>query len=183
MQQVMNARQQRFKLLALIVIFAAPVIVAWVMVHWRIGIPEQRTAHGELAPAVPQLAEWPLTEPYDSLDGGDWVLAFDCTGASCAAEADRWWRLHRALGREAPRVTRLRIGGEEDLLPGEVGSQWQALPVWQSPGQVWVLDPEGKAVLTYDREVEVRHVMDDVSHLLRMNPDRRATPELDDSHR
>lgn len=182
MQEVMNVRHQRLKLLALIVIFAAPVIVAWVMVQWRVGIPEQRTAHGELAPDVPRLSEWPLTEPYDSLDGGDWVLAFDCSSA-CAEEADRWWRMHRALGREAPRVTRLRVGGEGELLPGEVGSQWRDVPVWQSPGQIWVLDPEGKVVLTYSREVEVRDVMEDLSHLLSINPDRRVTPELEDSHR
>lgn len=169
MQQVMNVNHQRLKLLALIVIFAAPVIVAWVMVQWRIGIPEQRTAHGELAPDVPHLAEWPLSEPYDTLGEDDWVLAFDCS-AGCAEEADRWWRMHRSLGREAPRVTRLRIGGEAQLLPGAVGSQWRELPAWQSPGRIWVLDPEGKVVLTYSREVEIGDVKDDLSHLLRINP-------------
>lgn len=178
MQEVMNVRHQRFKLMALIVIFAAPVIVAWVMVQWRIGIPEQRTAHGELAPDIPHLAEWPLAEPYDALGEGDWLLVFDCSDA-CAEEADRWWRMHRALGRQAPRVTRLRIGGETDLLPGEVGNRWQAVPAWQSPGQAWLVDPEGKVVLTYGQEVEIRDVKDDLSHLLRMNPDPRAMPELE----
>lgn len=181
MQEAMRIRHQRFKLLALIAIFALPVIAAWVMVQWRIGIPEQRTAHGELAPDVPQLAQWPLVELTDSLDEGDWVLAFDCSVA-CAENADRWWRLHRALGREAPRVTRLRIGGAGEtlpgeLLPGEIGAQWLDVPDWQAPGQVWLLDPRGQVVLTYGREVGERDVMDDLSHLLRMNPDRRSVPE------
>ncbi len=183
MQEAMRIRHQRFKLLALIAIFALPVVTAWVMVQWRIGIPEQRTAHGELAPDVPQLAQWPLVELTDSLDEGDWVLAFDCSVA-CAENADRWWRLHRALGREAPRVTRLRVGGEGEilpgeLLPGEIGAQWLDVPDWQAPGQVWLLDPRGQVVLTYGREVGERDVMDDLSHLLRMNPDRRSAPERD----
>lgn len=175
MQEAVKIRHQRFKLLALIAIFAVPVIAAWVMVQWRVGIPEQRTAHGELAPDVPSLAQWPLEQWQGALDEGDWVLAFDCSVA-CDEGADRWWRLHRALGREAPRVTRLRIGGEAELLPGEVAAQWQHVPDWHSPGRVWVLDPRGQAVLTYHREVEQRDVMDDLSHLLRMNPERRTAP-------
>ncbi|MCE8031611.1 hypothetical protein EKK97_12500 [Billgrantia tianxiuensis] len=182
MQEAVNIRHQRIKLLALIAVFALPVLTAWVMVQWRIGIPEQRTAHGQLAPEIPRLAEWPLAESFGTVDGGDWILAFDCT-SDCAQEADRWWRLHRALGREAPRVTRLRIGGEGDVLPGEVGNHWRNVPDWQSPGRVWLLDPQGKVVLTYEREVAERDVMDDLSHLLRMNPDPRAAPELDGTHR
>ncbi|MBA2777301.1 hypothetical protein [Billgrantia kenyensis] len=176
MQEAMRIRHQRLKLLALIAIFALPVISAWVMVQWRVGIPEQRTAHGELAPDVPTLVQWPLAEYRLAEEEGDWLLAFDCSVA-CAEEADRWWRLHRALGREAPRVTRLRIGGEIDPLPGEVATEWLDIPDWQAPGRVWVIDPGGQVVLSYGREVGQREVMDDLSHLLRMNPDRRSLPE------
>ena len=178
MQETLAIRYQRIKLLALIGIFALPLLAAWVMVQWRIGIPEQHTAHGQLAPDVPILAEWPLAEPLDVVDGGDWVLAFDCS-INCAQEADRWWRLHRALGREAPRVTRLKIGGTADVLPGEVAAQWASLPAWQASGQVWLLDPDGQAVLTYPRGTEARDVIDDLSHLLRINPDYREAPERD----
>ncbi|EWG98826.1 hypothetical protein [Halomonas sp. BC04] len=181
-QDTLRARRQRLKLLALIAIFAIPVVTAWVMVEWRIGIPEQRTAHGELAPAVPALAEWPLVEPIEALEPGDWVLAFDCS-TECEALADQWWRLHRALGREAPRVSRLRIGGDQPALPGESVAQWAQAPEWHSPGRVWLVDPRGEAVLTYSREVELRDVMDDISHLLRMNPEKRVAPELEVGNR
>ena len=181
-QDTLRARRQRFKLLALIAIFAIPVVTAWVMVEWRIGIPEQRTAHGELAPAVPALAQWPLVDPLEALEPGDWVLAFDCS-TECEVLSDQWWRLHRALGREAPRVSRLRIGGDEPALPGESVVQWAQTPEWHSPGRVWLVDPRGEAVLTYSREVEVRDVMDDISHLLRMNPEKRAAPELEVGNR
>ena len=183
MQEAVNIRTQRIKLLALIALFAVPLLVAWGMVQWRVGIPEQRTAHGELAPSVPNLSEWPLVERGEAVDSGDWVLAFDCTQA-CAEEADRWWRMHRALGREAPRVTRLRIGalGETaEALPGETMAQWRETPGWQSPGRVWVADPQGQVVLTYAREVELRDVMDDLSHLLSLNPEHRADAQRDPS--
>ncbi|RDB43214.1 hypothetical protein DU490_09335 [Halomonas sp. DQ26W] len=178
----MRARRQRFKLLALIAIFAIPVITAWVMVEWRIGIPDQRTAHGELAPQVPPLAHWPLAEPRQALEAGDWILAFDCS-IDCDVHADQWWRLHRAMGREAPRISRLRIGGHGPALPGESLAQWAKVPEWQSPGRVWLLDPRGDAVLTYTSGVEPRDVLDDVNHLLRMNPDTRAAPEFEVSNR
>jgi len=167
MPKPLNPRRSRLKLLALMAIFAAPMMVAWGMVEWRLGIPDARTAHGELAPDVPLLAQWPLVTqpPVDD----DWVLAFDCSW-QCARLADQWWRLHRALGREAPRVSRLRIGGEGRVLPGEHLVQWRTQPAWQSPGRLWVLDPRGQAVLAYAPEVEPRQVLDDVSRLLRMNP-------------
>lgn len=167
----MNAvRHPRFKLLALLAAFVLPLLVAWVMVTWRIGIPEQRTAHGELVPDVPALSQWPLARPHGPVEGGDWVLAFDCAG-DCEALADQWWRLHRALGSEAHRVSRLRIGGEGQALPGEVVAEWISLPAWHRPGQLWVLDPRGEAVLGYSSGVEARDVLDDVNKLLRMNPE------------
>ncbi|WP_445157573.1 hypothetical protein [Halomonas sp. E14] len=175
-------RHQRLKLLALLAIFALPMISAWVMVQWRIGIPEQRTAHGELGPDAPQLEHWPLAGTPVRIEEGDWILAFDCS-QECGAMADRWWRLHRALGREAPRLSRLRIGGDAAALPGEAVAQWRSLPAWHAPGQIWVLDPQGRAVLTYGAEVEPRAVLDDINHLLRRNPDTRITPLREISQR
>ncbi|MFY0990264.1 hypothetical protein [Halomonas sp. C05BenzN] len=160
-------RHARLKLLALLAIFVLPLLVAWVMVAWRIGIPEQRTAHGELAPEIPALARWPLAEPHGPVDG--WVLAFDCS-TRCDDLADQWWRLHRALGSEAPRVSRLRIGGAGQALPGEVVVDWSTPPEWRQPGHLWVLDPRGEAVLGYAAGVDARDVLDDVNQLLRMNP-------------
>lgn len=167
MPKPLNPRLSRLKLLALMAIFAAPMMMAWGMVEWRVGIPDARTAHGQLAPEVPALAQWPLVAS-PQLDG-DWVLAFDCS-RECEHLADQWWRLHRALGREASRVSRLRIGGEGPALPGEQLAQWRSAPKWQEPGRLWVLDPRGRAVLAYAVEVDPSAVLDDVDRLLRMNP-------------
>jgi hypothetical protein len=163
-------RRSRLKLLALMTIFALPMVAAWVMVTWRVGIPEQRTAHGELSPQVPKLAEWPLDGLPASLKTNDWILAFDCDTA-CDAQADQWWRLHRALGRDADRISRLRIGGQgTEPLPGESLVQWSEMPDWRSPSKLWVLDPQGMAAVSYAAGVDAADVLDDVQQLLDMNP-------------
>ncbi|MDT0499737.1 MULTISPECIES: hypothetical protein [unclassified Halomonas] len=160
----------RLKLAALLLFLSLPVLVATVMALWRIGIPEGRTAHGELAPGVPELAEWPLTTSMAPAVSGDWVLAFDC-GERCKELSDQWWRLHRALGSDAPRVSRLRVGGVDDALPGAVVGQWAERPAWLEPGRLWVIDPRGQVVLGYEPEADPYAVKADLGRLLRMNPE------------
>lgn len=171
--------RQRLKLLALFAIFALPLVLAWGMVQWRLGIPEGRTAHGELAPGLPELARWPLTT-VEKDGASDWLLVFDCAEA-CDAAADRWWRLHRALGREADRVSRLRIGGDGTPLPGAAMAKWTDVAEWRGVHRLWILDPEGRAVLGYGPGVAASDVLTDLRRLLRLNPEsplaRYATVE------
>ncbi|QJQ96720.1 MULTISPECIES: hypothetical protein [Halomonadaceae] len=171
-----SLNRQRLKLAALIALFAAPMLAAWAMVEWRVGIPEQRLAHGELQPDIPPLAEWPLAEP-PVQETGDWLMVFDCS-VPCDAHADQWWRLHRALGREAPRISRLRIDADEEAsketLPGESNALWSARPAWLDAGQLWVFDPHGQPVLSYAANTDPRDILRDIGRLLKMNPDSRA---------
>lgn len=161
--------RQRLKLVALIVLFAGPLVTAWAMVEWRVGIPDERVAHGRLMPSVPRLAEWPVEPLSPALDPNDWVLAYDCVG-ECNETADRWWRVHRALGREAAHVTRLRLGGQDAPLPGEQTGHWRERPDWRNDASVWVIDPEGHVVLSYRQDHDAEEVLEDIRHLLRMNP-------------
>ncbi|WP_192034351.1 hypothetical protein [Halomonas sp. YLGW01] len=169
-----HLNRQRLKLLSLIAVFAVPLLAAWVMVEWRLGIPEARTAHGELKPEVPALRDWPLESALSPTEVDGWLLAFDCS-LDCDQLADQWWRLHRALGKEATRVRRLRIDDSRqvsaDPLPGEARRRWARTPEWQTPGEVWILSPEGLAVLGYRAGVDPYDVLDDLKQLLRMNPE------------
>lgn len=158
----------RVKLLALFAVFLLPMAVAWGMVEWRWGLPEGRTAHGRLTPDLPTLGAWPLVGGAKQ-GADDWVLAFDCS-PPCGEQADRWWRLHRALGREAYRVSRLRLGGGEPPLPGASAAEWSALPPWRASGRLWIFDPEGRPVLQYEAGVETSLVLEDLEHLLERNP-------------
>ena len=168
MQDAKHIRRQRLKLILIFAIFAAPMVAAWGMVEFRIGIPDQHTAHGKVDVELPVLDEWPLTTVAVN-DQEDWILAFDCA-QQCEQRKDELWRLHRALGREAPRVTRLRIGGDHKPLPGEMISEWQQLPPWREDNSVWVLDPMGRPALAFDANVDTKYLLDDIQHLLKVNP-------------
>ncbi len=168
MQDAKHIRRQRLKLMLIFVIFAAPMLAAWGMVELRIGIPDRHTAHGEVDLTLPILDEWPLTTLADN-EEETWILAFDCT-KECEARQDELWRLHRALGREAPRLKRLRIGGSVELLPGEVVSEWQHLPPWHKENSVWLLDPMGRPALAFNQSVATKYVLDDIQHLFKVNP-------------
>ncbi|ERL52787.1 hypothetical protein [Halomonas huangheensis] len=170
----------RAKLLALIAVFALPMVAAWVMVNWQLGIPDSRTAHGNLDVGLPMLGEWPIDQLHKE-GAGDWVMVYDC-GQGCAEDADRWWRLHRALGRNAHRLSRVRIGGESKALPGEYVAHWQQQPAWADEGRVWIGDPEGRVVLEYSSEIETALVLDDIEKLFKMNPEPEFAP-LDENSR
>lgn len=160
----------RMKLIALFAIFALPMLVAWAMVTWRVGIPDERTAHGRLDPGLPALASWPV-DAATKQGVRDWVLVYACP-ESCDQEADRWWRLHRALGKNAERLSRVRIGGEAPALPGESITHWQGVvPSWASPGAAWISDPAGRVVLQYVAGIETALVLDDIEKLFKMNPE------------
>ncbi|TVP51386.1 MAG: hypothetical protein EA345_02720 [Halomonas sp.] len=163
-----HIQRQRLKLVMIFAVFTLPMVAAWGMVQWGVGIPDRHTAHGEVGVQLPSLHEWPLTV---NADNGDdtWTLAFDCS-LQCEQRMDEFWRLHRALGREAPRLTRLRIGGESEALPGEVASQWREEPTWQKANNAWLLDPLGRPALSFDANVPTTDVLDDIRHLFKVNP-------------
>ncbi|MFN3881615.1 MAG: hypothetical protein ACK4L8_09330 [Nitrincola lacisaponensis] len=164
--------KSRIQLLLLIMILGAPMPVAWAMLHWQVGIPEGHVARGELQHNLPPLSEWPLQEH----PGGHWLLIWSAPAVcdvTCQAEADRWWRMHRAMGRQAARVERVRLSEQEQtLLPGETLALWQSVRL---PGvedyQVWLADPQGNIVTRYPAGVDLRAVHKDLEHLLKRNPE------------
>lgn len=162
--------KNRIKLALLMLLLALPVLVSGSMHAFRVGIPEQQVARGELLPGLPPLMEWPL----DWQPSGEWWLVWvadDPCLADCQQLADRWWRVHRALGREADRVYRLRAGDVAGAaLPGERVMDWQqSRPDWAAPGQTWLVDPEGRVVLAYDASTPSRDLHRDLMRLLRIN--------------
>ncbi|WP_075879429.1 hypothetical protein [Vreelandella massiliensis] len=161
-------KRQKLKLILVFLIFAAPMLLAWAMVSWQVGIPEKSMANGNVNVNVPELAQWPVDDKR-VLDTKTWVLAFDCS-QECSEHSDELWCLHRALGRDAGRLTRLRIGGSEATLPGEKVTHWSMYASWVEPNRVWLLDPMGQAVVAFDRHLAARQLLEDIQHALKVNP-------------
>ncbi|WP_114417232.1 hypothetical protein [Marinospirillum perlucidum] len=164
--------RNKIYLLLLLALMAAPVATSWSMQLFSWGIPQSDQAQGQLLPDRPPLQEWPLAwQP----DGHWWLVMAEVEGcgARCSEQADKLWRIHRALGRDADRVLRLRAGQQTASLPGEVALDWQATPpAGIQPGQTWVVDPEGRVVLTYAADVSPEKIHTDLLHLLKFNPAR-----------
>lgn len=169
MAVINHTARQRIKLLLIFIIFAAPIVTAWGMVEWRVGVPQETTAHGSPADQVPRFEDWPITTtPTDSRSEERWTLAFDCS-LQCAERRDLLWRMHRALGRDANRLTRLSIGGEGNPLPGEQLAEWREKPRWKQANSVWLIDPEGRPALSFSASVPAADILDDTQHLFKVN--------------
>ncbi len=159
----------RVKLLLLLGLLMAPVPAALAMWYWQIGIPEARVAHGELVPDIPPLSQWALT-PALVLQDGRWHLLYRCAAEPCDLD-DSLWRLHRTLGRDAPRLQRWQLSSTQaknTLPPGG-----QRL-VWQVPAaltqDIWLADPQGNIVLAYSADSSIKDILRDVRYLFRRNP-------------
>ncbi|MEC4767420.1 hypothetical protein LPL18_008735 [Halomonas sp. CUBES01] len=169
MAVVNHVARQRIKLLLIFIIFAAPIVTAWGMVEWRIGVPDETTAHGSPTDQVPSFELWPIAPMSDApVSEGRWILAFDCS-LQCAERRDLLWRMHRALGRDANRLTRMSIGGEGEPLPGEALAAWRETPRWSQPNKVWLIDPEGRPALAFSASVPAADILDDTQHLFKVN--------------
>tara|TARA_R100001039_G_scaffold28233_1_gene19604 strand:+ start:626 stop:1132 length:507 start_codon:yes stop_codon:yes gene_type:complete len=160
-------RYARLKVVLLFAIFAAPIVTAWGMVTWNVGIPQGHTAHGKVTIDVPPLEDWPLMASITASE--QWTLVLDC-GANCVQQQDELWRLHRALGREATRLKRLRVGGDDATLPGETVTVWQSVPSWSIAHSVWLFDPMGRPALAFTQEAATADILDDIRHLFKVNP-------------
>lgn len=162
-----HAHYQRLKLVMIFVIFALPMVTAWGMVHWGIGIPAAYTAHGNVKVDAPNLNQWPLVVSPENPDQA-WTLVFDCS--SDCRRRDELWRLHRALGRDAPRLQRLRIGGIKEALPGEEINEWQYQPAWYEEQAIWLMDPVGRPALAFSEHADAADILQDIRHLFKVNP-------------
>lgn len=169
----------RIKLLLLLGLLMAPVPAALAMWYWQIGIPEARVAHGELVPDIPPLSQWALT-PAPALQDGRWHLLYRCAAEPCDLD-DSLWRLHRTLGRDAPRLQRWQLSGTQPQSePAESAAGENTLPpggqrlVWQAPAaltqDIWLADPQGNIVLAYSADSSTKDILRDVRYLFRRNP-------------
>lgn len=179
----MRASQRRvsqLKLLALLALFAAPALAAWLVHAW--WQPSRFSNYGELLPPHP-LALANLRDasgavlPWSGLRG-KWVLLVAapdgcdaaCARATCAQAAWLARQARLAQGREQARIERVLLGARpEESWPHDEGA-WRATmstpPAALAQGGLFLVDPLGNLMMRFPEPVDGEGVIRDLRRLL-----------------
>lgn len=158
--------------LLLVAALALPFVLAATLLFsgWR---PAATPHHGELLvqAATPPLSPDDLViraGPPKSALAGRWLLvAVEPQGcaAACARRLDALRRVHVALYKAMPRVRRVLLADDTAGAPPDltVAAGWSTL----APDHVYLVDPQGRAVLRYDATFNPGGMLKDIERLLR----------------
>tara|TARA_R110002124_G_scaffold20466_5_gene80124 strand:+ start:963 stop:1562 length:600 start_codon:yes stop_codon:yes gene_type:complete len=181
----------QLKLLAICAVVFGPILVAGLMAHFEIGIPQTQSNKSDLVETPIQLSDWQLSvEPVGY--GAPWRLLV--TSAEACAEACQQLvhearQINVAVGREADRVEHMLATGNQ-LTASEqqrletrfprlqqtttsataYSASLQQLPAeWQQGPQLWLVDPLGRVVLHQSVAEPGKQLLDDLKRLLKMS--------------
>lgn len=176
----------RAKLLAIMALFALPIVASLVAFHFF--PPEKTTNYGEfVVPPVP-FPSAPLGRQsggpfrFEEL-GGKWVLVVSDSGTCPAACADKLTLMRQvrlALGRDAARVERVFVADDSKPLPAEALAAHEGLVVL-SPALGLVLppvplndrahfylaDPRGRVMMRFPANADAKRMLGDLKRLLK----------------
>ena len=181
----------QLKLLAICAVVFGPIVVAGLMAHFEIGIPQTQSNKSDLvAPAI-HLSDWQLqVEPVGY--GAPWRLLVTSAGAcatACQQLIHEARQINVAVGREADRVqhmlatatqlttteqqrleTRFPRLQQTTLSAPAYSASLQQLPAqWQQGPQLWLVDPLGRVVLHQSAAEPGKQLLDDLKRLLKMS--------------
>ena len=178
-------RRGRLKLLAIIALFALPIVASTIAYHFF--RPEATANYGELVRPPEQIT----TARYLRADGGEfrfpelrgkWVLVASDSGAcpaSCAAKLTLMRQVRLMLGRNASRVARVFVADDthpvnpEVLVPYEgmlavTPPRGMALPLSavNDRAHCYLVDPLGNVMMRFPAEADPRRMLRDLERLL-----------------
>ncbi len=189
----------RMKLIVIIMLSAAPVIIAAVMYFGNVGVPSSTTNKGHLI--IPPVSEdllgvHPLQQQeatFQQLDGNHKWLILVVGDSPCEAACQQALYISRqvniALGKNAERVSRLLVtthqdSGLQSLLPEHPGlviqdvSQEQVNRMIETVAEhdvllesydLLLMDPLGNIMMHYGWRQEGRDLLDDLKRLLKVS--------------
>jgi len=189
--------RQRWILILVVILFAAPVTLAWVLFFFTdVGRDGGGTNHGQLIDPPRRLPNLSLSDPSGRNPNaslyGKWSLVYlvdgKC-GRECGRNLYRLRQIRLAQGRHALRVQRVLIDlgpGQVSLSPGQLqdyAGQLLAEPADPatlqqqfrlsegdqpvSAGRTYLVDPRGFLMMSYKRDANPSGIIDDLQHLLR----------------
>jgi cytochrome oxidase Cu insertion factor (SCO1/SenC/PrrC family) len=196
-ETTVEQRRQRRTLILLVLIFAAPFTLAWLLFNYtQFGRGGASTSHGQLINPPRQLADFPLTDPGNAQAAahlyGKWNLVYlvdgEC-GRRCEQNLYRLRQIRLAQGKHAHRIQRVLL----DLGPGHVSLSSRQLRDYAGQlladpedaaallirfrlargdeplkaGRTYIVDPRGFLMMSYEADADPTGIIDDLHHLLR----------------
>jgi len=177
-------------LLLLVVIFIAPLALAFWLYYGSSWRPALRTNHGTLIePAIPLPALPTAGIPADALRG-KWSLVVIGNGQSGCDDACRVALTYArqtwlSLGKLAPRVQRVLLAGEGCCDRDYLRDEHQGLTVAQLPDRavamlraaippphentIFIVDPLGNLMMRYDVRQDPKGLREDLKNLLELS--------------
>lgn len=167
-----DRRAGRRMFLLLAAALALPFVLAAVLIFsgWR---PAATPHHGELLPPQAMLALDDLhvrAGPEKSALAGRWLLVAAEAGScdtACTQRLDSLRRVHVALYKAMPRVKRVLLAASDPAVAQpdlSIAVGWPAL----APGYIYLVDPQGRAVLRYAADdFSPQGMLKDIERLLR----------------
>ena len=187
----MNAPEQgrgRLQLTLIALVFFGPLVVAAWMYMTGSLTPAGRSNYGVLLTPVAGIADIAPDSPLVTIADGYWVLLYVDEGAcgdDCRAALYRMRQTRQMLGRDRDRVRQVFLRGEtapdrvlaESEHPGLITTSDTALagmlagrlPEGTMPGGIFLVDPLANLVLYFPPDLDPRHMVDDMKHLLRLS--------------
>lgn len=177
-------------------IILAPVIAAWSLYTSGRGFTEETVNYGHLIIPPPSLRQLPLLDsseqplPLSVLRGKWWFTLIAPEGCNrlCESALQNLHNIHRALGKDAPRVQEMLIAypqAEKELIP--ISKEYPAVMInfvtpatltqFLTPltsksatlqqGYLYLVDPLGNVMMSYPLGANPRGILADIERLLR----------------
>lgn len=183
-----EARRARVKFLVLMVLFAAPVLLAASAYYWSWPFSPAADSRGELLMPVRPLANFtaesgasqPLTN--DDLHGLWWMLVVGDARCDLFCEADLFKarQVRHAVGRDSARVRTAYVTSADaaeaplrDVLRRHPETllilKARELASSLSRRGIYIVDPNGNAVLFYERAAKSKDIRRDLRRLLKVS--------------
>ena len=185
-----NHKKHRWQALAILLIPALVMGLAWFIYFTGIGIPDGRTNKGTLISPPTAFDELQLHNGSEKINlaalEGNWgVIVFGssaCDQATCQESLYKTRQVHIALGKESDRLVRLYVAPKAPALPDELVTEhpkvfWlnstkaqivKALNLKEWPeNQYFIVDPLGNIMMQYFPEQEGGDLLKDLRKLMK----------------
>ena len=183
-------KKSRRPLLLLVVIFIAPLALAFWLYYGSTWRPKRHTNHGTLIDPAITLPVLPVAATSPSVLTGKWSLVVVGSGESGCDEGCRRALVYArqtwlSLGKLTPRIQRVLLAGEgccdhaylrdeqqglivAALPDGAVGSVLGAIPT-PHERTIFIVDPLGNLMMRYDVREDPKGLREDLKNLLELS--------------